>query len=332
MSADPTFLFDRNAPPPLTVSTALPAVPALFADAGDQAGWRYIEFLTAEIRNPNTRDAYTRALHRFSAWCGDPSRRWRLEELTPVHVAAYVEALGRALAKPSVKLHLSALRMLGDYLVLGHVLRANPAAAVRGPKYVVKTGKTPVLSRAEAKTLLSSIPTDTLAGLRDRAFIALMVFTFARVSAAVALNVADYRAQGKHWRIELHEKGGRDHTVPAHHALNEYLDAYLKAAGIEGYGSSPLFPRLDRWGRLTATRLSRREALALVKRRCRTAGLGDRICNHSFRATGITNFLENGGTIERAQALAAHESPRTTKLYDRRNDLLSLDDIERIQF
>ena len=130
----------------------------------------------------------------------------------------------------------------------------------------------------------------------------------------MALNVDDYHSQGKHWRIELHEKGGREHSVPAHHTLNEYLDAYLKAAGIESCGPSPLFPRIDRWGRLTAS-LSRRESLALVKRRCRAAGLGDRICNHSFRArTGITNFLENGGTIEpRFQALAAHESPRTTE-------------------
>ena len=88
---------------------------------------------------------------------------------------------------------------------------------------------------------------------------------------------------------------------------------------------------LDHRRQLTADRLERREALAMVKRRARAAGLGDCVCNHSFRATGIINYLENGGTIEKAQQIAAHESPRTTKLYDRTNDQLSLDEIEKIQ-
>ena len=319
-------------PASLPPSSALPVVPALFAEAGERAGWRYVEFLTAEIRNPNTRDVYARALRQFSDWCGHETRRWRLEELTPVHIAAYIEQLGRKLARPSVKLHLSAIRMLGDYLVLGQVIASNPAASVRGPKYTAKIGKTPVLSRDEAKTLLASIPADSLTGLRDSALIGLMVFTFARVSAALAMNVGDYRQQGKYWWVALHEKGGREHTVPAHHRLNAYLDAYLKAGRIESASGTPLFRRLDRHGRLTAVRLTRREALAIVKERARAAGLGDRIGNHSFRATGITNFLENGGTIERAQQLAAHESPRTTKLYDRRGDELSLADVEKIQF
>ena len=131
-------------------------VPALFAAAGDRGAWRYVEFLTAEIRNPNTRAAYARALRRFSDWC--QAHHFRLEHLTPVHVATYVEHLGRRLAKPSVKQHLAAVRMFGDYLVLGQVIPANPAASVRGPKYVVKTGKTPVLTRAEARRCWTASP------------------------------------------------------------------------------------------------------------------------------------------------------------------------------
>jgi integrase len=120
--------------------------------------------------------------------------------------------------------------------------------------------------------------------------------------------------------------------VPAHHTAVEYLDAYIGAAGIAGEPHSPLFRTLDRRGRLTVTRLDRREALAMVKRRAVAAGLGGRICNHSFRATGITVYLQNGGTLERAAAIAAHESPRTTKLYDRTQDAISLDEVERIRF
>jgi integrase len=131
--------------------------------------------------------------------------------------------------------------------------------------------------------------------------------------------------------LRLHEKGGKYHEVPAHHQVEEFLDAYLSAVGPLG-SRGPLFRRLKRDGSLGSERLSRREALAMVKRRSLTAGLGREVCNHSFRATGITNYLENGGTIEKARAIAAHESPRTTALYDRTDEQLSLDEIERIRF
>ncbi len=315
--------------PSTLVSTHLPAIPSLFTRAGEKATRRLIEFFTAEIQNRNTRAAYARAVARFDRWCQEHGLR--LEQLTPVHVAAYVEVLGGELAKPSVKQHLAALRMLGDYLVVGQVLPSNPAASVHGPKYVVKKGKTPVLTRDEARLLLESIPADSIAGLRDRALIALMVYSFARISAGLAMNVEDYLQQGRRWWVRLHEKGGKEHDVPAHHKLDEYLDAYLKAAGIEGAKGTPLFCRLDRKRRLTSARLTRREALAMVKRRALAAGLGERVCNHSFRATGITAYLDGGGTLEHAQAIAAHESPRTTKLYDRTSDVLTVEEVERIR-
>lgn len=320
---------NRPVTPLVLVQAYASAVPALFARAGDKAVNRLLEFFTAEIRNPNTRAAYARAVARFDRWCLD--HRLRLEQLTPVHVAAYIEAIGGELSRPTVKQHLAALRMLGDYLVIGQVIPANPAASVRGPKYVVKKGKTPVLSRDEAKLLLESIPLDAIGGLRDRALIALMVYTFAGVSAALATNVEDYYQQGKRWRLRLHEKGGKEHDVPTHHKLDEYLDAYLTAGGITDARGAPLFRRLDRRRRLTSGRLTRRETLAMVKRRAVAAGLGDRVCNHSFRATGITAYLEGGGTLEHAQAIAAHESPRTTKLYDRTSDEVKAEEIERIR-
>jgi len=320
------------------------AVPALFAAAGDRATFRLLEFLTANIRNKNTRTAYGLAIGRFSSWC--EAHTLRLEQLTPLHVAAYIEELGLALAKPSVKQHLAAIRMLFDYMVTGQIVPFNPAASVRGPKYVIKKGKTPVLSAAEARSLFEAIdhkpdalgrlvPKDagemTLAELRDRALIGVMVFSFARIGAVLGMDVGDYCQQGKRCWLRLHEKGGKEHSVPAHHKIEEYLDAYLAAAGIASQSNAPLFRSLDARRQLTTRRLTPREALAMIKRRSRAAGLGQDICCHTFRATGITVFLESGGTVEKAMQIACHESPRTTKLYDRTDDQLTLDEIERIQ-
>jgi integrase len=160
-----------------------------------------------------------------------------------------------------------------------------------------------------------------------------MVYSFARVGAVTAMNVEDHFQQGKQFWFRLHEKGGKLHQVPAHHAAEEYLDAYLRAAGLDSSNpdkrKTPLFRAMN--GRLLSSRhLNRSRVLEMVKRRAIAAGLPYSTCCHTFRATGITAYLENGGTIEKAQQIAAHESPRTTKLYDRTNDQLTLDEIERI--
>ena len=173
------------------------SVPSLFTDAGGDAVRRFIEFFTANIRNRNTRGAYARATTRFARWC--EVHDIALAQLTPVIVAAYIEELGQHLDKPSVKQHLAALRMLFDYMVTGQVLPVNPAYAVRGPKHVVKTGRTPVLSAEETRILLDHININTIAGLRDRAIIGVMVYSFARVGAVVGMNVEDYFQEGKRW-------------------------------------------------------------------------------------------------------------------------------------
>jgi integrase/recombinase XerD len=321
------------------------AIPSLFAAAGEHGVRRLLEWLTAEIRNLNTRASYKRAIFRFADWCEDQGLR--LEAVQPIHAAAYVEQLGRTHSKPTVKQHLAALRVLGDYLVTGQVISANPFAPVRGPKYVIKKGKTVVLVSDEMRQLLDSIDLKedehgnrirkelaefTVAELRDRALIAVMAYSFARISAVLGMDVGDYREQDKRCWLMLHEKGGKEHEVPCHHKAAEYIDAYLAVTGIKSEPKSPLFRRLDRRRRLAAGRLDRREALAMVKRRAAAAGLSRFVCNHSFRATGITVYLQNGGTIEKAAAIACHESPRTTKLYDRTQDKLSLDEVERIRF
>ena len=121
------------------------------------------------------------------------------------------------------------------------VLPFNPASSVRGPKHVVKTGKTPVLSAKETRALLDGIDVSTLVGLRDRALLGVLVYSFARVSAAGSLRVADYYTQGPRSFFRLHEKGGRYNVVPAHHTAQTYVDAYLIAAAIGEDRRGPLF-------------------------------------------------------------------------------------------
>jgi site-specific recombinase XerD len=304
----------------------MPGVPALFVDAGEKASWRLIEFLTAHTRNRNTREAYARAILRFSRWC--EKKQLSLVDIKPFLVAAYVEQLGFHYSRPTVKQHLAAIRMMFDYLVTGQVVEMNPAASVRGPKFSVRRGKTPSLSAAEARALLDGIDVTDIRGLRDRAIIGVMLFTFARVGATVALNVEDFYLQKGRRFFRLHEKGGKRHELPAHPLAETYVSTYLAAAGRrEG---APLFRTINRKGELTNQRVHRREVLEIVKRRAREVGLPSSICCHSFRATAITVFLLNGGSLERAQQIACHESPKTTKLYDRRDDEVDIEEIERI--
>ena len=124
------------------------------------------------------------------------------------------------------------MRMLFDWLIIGQVAPSNPASAVRGPKHVVKTGKTPVLDGKEWRRLIDAIPTDTVRDLRDRALIATLTYGFARIGAALKMRVEDLQSKGSGWLIRLHEKGGKQHMMPCHHALAEALHAYIAAAGI----------------------------------------------------------------------------------------------------
>jgi integrase/recombinase XerD len=232
---------------------------------------------------------------------------------------------------PTVKQHLAAIKMLFDWLVTGQIVPFNPANSVRGPKHVVRRGKTPVLIAEEARQLLDSIDTGTLIGLRDRALIGVMVYSFGRVSAALDMTVADYFVEGRKAWFRLHEKGGKRHEVPAHHNAADYIDAYLAAIGTSADWKSPLFRSADgKTGKLTDRPMHRNDALRMVKRRAKAAGLSIAIGNHTFRATGITVFREKGGSLEEAQEIANHASPKTTMLYDRSRDQITLDAVERI--
>jgi len=298
------------------VERAGSSVPVLITGAGNHAAYRFLEFFAGTIRNPHTRRAYGRAVWAFLAWCEDhavPS----IAAVQPLHVATWIELQTRERAAPSVKQQLAAIRHLFDWLVTGQVIPTNPAASVRGPSHVVRQGKTPVLEPAEARALLDAIDVTTQAGLRDRALIALMIYSFARIGAALAMKVEDVFVQNRRLWVRLREKGGKAHAMPCHHSLEEYLTAYLERTGIMRDGKGPLFRTIGRGtSQLTRTPLAQANAYAMIARRAAAAGIATKVGNHSFRATGITAYLKNGGTLENAAAMANHASTRTTMTGD----------------
>ena len=230
-----------------------PTVPALIGAAGDRASLRFLEFFAASIRNPHTRRAYARAVSEFLAWCDDNGLS-SITAVQPLHVSAWVEMRTRTHAAPTVKQGLAALKHLFDWLVTGQVIPTNPAGSVRGPSHVVRSGKTPVLDPEEARALLDGIDTATQAGLRDRALIALMVYTFARIGAAMGMKVEDVFTQNRRLWVRLREKGGKAHAMPCHHNLESYLTLYMEGAKLTDDPRGPLFRTIGRGtGKLTRT-------------------------------------------------------------------------------
>lgn len=301
-------------------------VPQLYAPDASAAR-RTFEFFAVTIRNPNTRKAYARAASDFATWCGQHGIS-DVRQVQPVHVAAYVESL--QIAAPSVKQRLAALRMLFDWLVIGQVMPTNPTRSVRGPRHSVKKGKTPVLSAEEARALLDAIDPGTAIGLRDRALIGLMVYTFARVGAAIQMRVEDVYIQARRTWVRLHEKGGKEHEMPCHHSLEAWLHEYIEGGGLAGAKGYLFRSAAGRTGRLTETPMAQADVFRMVGRRAAAVGIRTNVGCHSFRATGITEYLRNGGKLEIAQQMANHESARTTGLYDRRQGQVTLDEVERV--
>jgi len=314
---------------PQDLAAGAGAPPALFLREA-RAAERFFDFFTANIHNKHTQRAYYNAACQFSEFCKERGVS-DLAQVKPVHVAGYVESLLPGFAKPTVKQHLAAIRMLLDWLVVGQVIDVNPAHAARGPKHVVTKGRTPVLDREEARALIAAIDTSSLVGQRDRALVGIMIHTFAlRIAAILQMNVGDYFNQGRRGWVRLHEMGGKEHEAPCVSKLEGYLDAYIAAAGIGEDKDGPLFRTT---GRSTGVphRMTQQDGYRMIGRRARQAGIKTRIGNHSMRATGITDYLKSDGTLEHAQIMAAHSSPRTTKFYNRRNEEAALDEYEKVR-
>lgn len=288
------------------------------------------DYFGARIANDNTRDAYLRDAREFGHWIAGEGIL--LGQIQTLDVARYREHLRAQSNSPAtIKRKLSALRKLLSYLVETGALHSNPAREVATEKVRVKGGKTPALSPEQMRSLFESFDPTRLIDLRDRALIAVMSYSLARVSAALGLRACDLIDLGRTQVLRLREKGGVERDIPAHPRLVEYLDAWTEASGITG--PMLLFPVFERNATvLTQRPMDRGDALRMVKRRLIAAGIPPAFSNHSFRATGITEFLANGGSLEVAQQLANHADSRTTKLYDRRAARLELEEIVRIRY
>jgi integrase/recombinase XerC len=297
-------------------------LPTLILQAGPRVTERVVTFFAVEINNPHTRRAYVRATLGFYAWM--ERRGLALETIRPLDVAAWMQALKEeGLAVTSIKQQLAAVRILGDYLVRGGVLEANAAANLRGPEGSIRHGKTPMLNAVEANQLLASIPDDRISNLRDRAFIALMIFTFAGIDAALSRQVRDVFRRGKQLWIRLPEKNGNLRNVPCNHQLARDLTAYMQADGFRGSSTSPLFRTVARKAtRLSSQPLPQSDAWEVVRRRARAAGVSVEICNQTFR------FTRNA--LEQASNNPGPADPKTW-LHERRSDGNAQADVERFR-
>ncbi|HZQ52993.1 MAG TPA: tyrosine-type recombinase/integrase [Bryobacteraceae bacterium] len=236
-------------------------------------------------RSPTTIPGAPTTTRSLSSRLGPP-RVDDLAQVQPIHVAAWVKESSESRSRPTVKQHLAAIRMLFDWLVTGQVIPVNPAHAVRGPKHIVKRGKTAVLGSDEMRDLLDSIPTTSVRDLRDRALLGTMAYSFARIGAVLSLQVEDYYVQKRRSWMRLHEKGGKVNEMPCHHNLEKYLEEHLQAAGIGADRSGPLF-RAWRRGKMQGKGLNQSNVHEMTRCRARAAGIPTNIGCHSFWVTGI---------------------------------------------
>jgi integrase/recombinase XerD len=332
---------DAETLPAVIGRQAAEIVPAMVADAGKAARYVWEEYFSGEIRNPHTRRAYRHAVRRFLAWAA--SEGVALPEVSPGLVGRYLDQ--HQASVPTKKQHLAALRGFFDKLVLRHVVILNPAAAVRGERYQVIEGKTPEITVDQAKTLLRSfviartvktaageaeIP--QVIGLRDRAVIATLIYTAARIGAVAGLKMKHLSHDGSQWTLRLGEKGGQSREIPVRHALERYILAYLDAAGLrDAPKDAPLFrSTVGKTKKLTGNPMSPGDMGRMVKRRMKDAGLPERLSPHSFRVATATDLLGQNVPLEDVQHLLGHADPRTTLLYDRRQKKVSRNIVDRI--
>lgn len=313
---------------PVPASARSIEAPAIIRDAGPAAQFAWDEFVFGHLRNPHTRAAYSHAIQRFLDW--SHRRGIELARITPRNVGEYLDS--QSLATVTKKLHLAAIRRLFDFLVMRHAVILNPAATVRTERHQVIEGKTPEIGVESARRLLASLDTSHIIGLRDRAILAVLIYTAARVGAVAKLRRADFYWSADQACLRFTEKGGKSREIPVRHDLQQFIAAYLASAGCEfSDKASPLFrATIRRTRQLTQTGLSAGDINRMVKRRLRDAGLSDHLSPHSFRVTTITDLLAQGVPLEDVQQLAGHADPRTTRLYDRRQKRVTRNIVERI--
>lgn len=304
------------------------SIPTSILSAGPAAGFAWDEFFGGVVRNRHTRAAYLYAVRRFLDWI--ESARTSLERITPGMVGAYFDQHPGSL--PTRKLHLSALRAFFDVLVNRHVLILNPAATVRGERYQAVEGKTPEITRDQARALLASIDTSRPVGRRDKAIIATLIYTAARAGAVANLRLKDFVWDGTQYTLRFVEKGGKSRLIPVRHDLQLLLLAYRDSFDWQAEPKDAIYFRsvAGRTGQLTTKPLRNIDICRMIKRRLRAVALPDHLSPHSFRVATVTDLLTQGVSLEDVQYLAGHADPRTTRLYDRRQKQVTRNTVERI--
>lgn len=298
--------------------------PAIVKRAGKAAAFAWEEFFQAELANAHTRKNYMHAVRKFLAWA--EGRGLELPRVAPGDVGEYLQGL--ELAVPTKKLHLAALRRFFDRLVNRHACVINPAATVKSERYAVVEGKTPEIGPDPARTLLKSIDVSDPVGLRDRAVLAVLIYTAARVGAVAKLTTKSLKYDGTQYALRFAEKGGKSREIPVRHDLEQFLLAYIRAAGI---AEGPLFRTANRKTKtLTKNPMTGIDICRMMKRRLKAAGLPTHFSPHSFRVTTVTDLLEQNVPLEDVQYLAGHSDPRTTRIYDRRRRKVTRNIVERI--
>jgi len=303
-------------------------LPAAIQQNGPASAFAYEEFLFGKIRNKNTRRAYQHAVRRFLDWILE--NQISLTQVTPRNVGDYLEGL--EISIPSKKLHRAGLNHFFDIQVQRHAVILNPVSSVRNERYQISEGKTPEITVKQAKKLFSSIDTSKITGLRDRAIIAVLAYSGARIGAIAKLKRRHLSFEGDQWVISFNDKGGKHRKVPVRHDLQNMLFDYLDPAGItELEKNLPLFrTSKGKTLKLSENAMSDNDMQRMFKRRLLKAGLPPTLSPHSFRVTTITSLLEQGVSLEDVQNLANHSDPRTTRLYDRRKRKITRNIVERI--
>ncbi len=306
-------------------------LPEIIHRAGANAIFAAQEFFSGMIRNPHTRRAYLRAIADFLEWVAKHGGG-ELAQIAPWHVGQYFEEMAATTSIATRNMRLSALRHFFDNLVMRHAIALNPARTVRGEKFDVMEGRTPEIPIAEVRKLLASIDTSHIVGLRDRAILAVLVFTASRRSAVAKLRIADFYHAGQQWMFHFGEKGGKSREIPVRHDLEQIINEYIDAAGLRGAPKdTPLFQRaMKKQRRLSGKPLNGDDIYRMMKRRLKDFDLPLLYSPHSFRVTTITDLLEQNVPREDVQHLAGHTDARTTGLYDRRKKKISRNIVERI--
>jgi len=322
MEKEKTKQIARYGEQPIDTSAVSPLVRA----AGPNAKFAYEEFFYGTLRNASTRKNYMHAVKKFLLFCEQRNRQ--LAGIMPRDVGEFIDSM--PLSDATKKLYLSALRHFFDVLVQRHVVILNPAASVRGPRLRVVEGKTPEIGIKNARKLLKSLDINCLVGLRDRAIIAILVYSAARVSAVSRMDGKDFYDVGNQYCLRLKEKGGKSREIPCRHDLQTYLQDFIQATQFDQPNTALFRTANGRSDVLTQRRMTPGDIARMVKRKCRQAHLPSSFSPHSFRVTTITNLLDQGVPLEDVQHLAGHADPRTTRLYDRRRRQVTRNIVERI--